>query len=260
MKRGLFCALLFSLCATVLAAESPRDVTKIATNVAAMPIGFTWGPSPKVLLVGGGFAHDFKKLFDQADTATLKAVGCSVNYTEEAADTVRELPKVDAVVLSVNQSGWDLAAVRKALFKFADEGKGIVVLHPAVWFNYPTWPAFYLDLVGGSSRNHGQYGEFEVRVLNKSHPVTKNLPASFLVTDELYYFKPAPEGAMIEVLLQTSPAPKTGTRDEFPSAWIVKHPKARIVGIAIGHDENAHGLPAFQTLLQNAVKWVARKP
>ena len=40
---------------------------------------------------------------------------------------------------------------------------------------------------------------------------------------------------------------------------MVKHPKARIVGITLGHDARAHDLPAYQTLLKNAVQWAAGK-
>ena len=43
----------------------------------------------------------------------------------------------------------------------------------------------------------------------------------------------------------------------FPSVWIVKHPKARIVCIALGHDGKAHDLPAYKTMLRNAVAWAA---
>jgi type 1 glutamine amidotransferase len=39
----------------------------------------------------------------------------------------------------------------------------------------------------------------------------------------------------------------------------VRHGKARIAGIALGHDARAHDLPAFQTLLKNAVAWAAGK-
>jgi type 1 glutamine amidotransferase len=38
-----------------------------------------------------------------------------------------------------------------------------------------------------------------------------------------------------------------------------QHPKARIVCITLGHDHKAHELPAFQTLLRNAVTWAAGK-
>ena len=56
---------------------------------------------------------------------------------------------------------------------------------------------------------------------------------------------------------QTSTA--TGTKKEHPSVWIVKHPKARIAGIALGHDARTHDLPEFKQLLVNAANWAARK-
>jgi hypothetical protein len=39
----------------------------------------------------------------------------------------------------------------------------------------------------------------------------------------------------------------------------VKHAKARIVGLTLGHDAKAHDLPAFQTLLKNSIAWVSGK-
>jgi type 1 glutamine amidotransferase len=59
------------------------------------------------------------------------------------------------------------------------------------------------------------------------------------------------------VLAQTSVA--NGTKKEHPSVWVVTHAKARIVGIALGHDAKAHDLPEFQALLRTAVNWAAGK-
>ena len=39
----------------------------------------------------------------------------------------------------------------------------------------------------------------------------------------------------------------------------MKHPKARIVCITLGHDGKAHEHPAYKTLLQNSLAWAARK-
>ena len=65
-----------------------------------------------------------------------------------------------------------------------------------------------------------------------------------------------PQATPIETLA-TATSPKTGKT--FPSVWIVKHPKARIVCIAPGHDARAHDLPEYKKLLQNAVTWAAGK-
>ena len=229
----------------------------VRTTTASSSAPFAWGDGTKVLLVGGGSSHDFQKFFNLADSAILKAAGCSVNYTEDASVTARELPKADVVVLSVNKTGWDTPEVRKAVFDFANAGKGIVLLHAGVWLNYPKWPEYNAQIVGGMSRGHDRLGEFEVKVLNTSHPITRGVPQSFRIIDELYYFTPATNGTPIEVLAETSTS--TGTKKQHASVWIVKHPKARIAGIALGHDARAHDLPAFKTLLTNAVKWVAGK-
>ncbi|MDB6137002.1 MAG: auracyanin-A, partial [Verrucomicrobiaceae bacterium] len=70
--------------------------------------------------------------------------------------------------------------------------------------------------------------------------------------------EPLPEGtAAIEVMAETTPSQKYGK--PHPSVWITKNDKARIVGIALGHDERVHDLPAFRTILTNAVKWVGGK-
>jgi type 1 glutamine amidotransferase len=45
----------------------------------------------------------------------------------------------------------------------------------------------------------------------------------------------------------------------FPTVWIVKHPKARIVCITLGHDAESHDLDAYKAILRNAVDWAAGK-
>ena len=44
--------------------------------------------------------------------------------------------------------------------------------------------------------------------------------------------------------------------EEYPTVWIVKHPKAKIVGNTLGHDERAHGHEAYKTILRNSLEWV----
>ena len=216
----------------------------------------TWGKGVKVLLVGGGSSHDFHRFFNLADVAMLKAAGHSVNYTESPEDTVRELKNVDVAVLSVNRGEWATPELRKALFEFANAGKGLVLLHAGLWYNFKDWPEYNAQLAGGGSRGHDKLGEFKVNVV-KDHPITKGVTKSFAITDELYYMTPDPAGAPIEVLAETSNSIKFGT--PHPSVFVVKHAKARIAGIALGHDAMAHDLPEFKRLLDNAVKWAAGK-
>ncbi len=239
---------------------APKKVAAIPAPTAtdALPSApMTWGAGTKALLVGGGSSHDYQKFFNRADTETLKAAGFSVNYTEDGATTARELKNVDVAILSVNAAKWATPDCRAALNDFIKAGKGVILLHPGMWYNFGDWPEFNRDLVGGGSRGHDNLGEFSVNVLNKEHPITKGVTASFKVTDELYYVKPDAKGPAMEVLAETSPSKRD--QKPYPSVFVVKHPQTRVVGLALGHDARAHDLPEYKQLLVNAAKWAAQK-
>ena len=227
---------------------------KSDTSTATKPRTFSWGDGTKVLMVGGGSSHDFDKWFNKADLATLTQGGkVSANYTDRPADIAGALKEVDVLYQSSNQK-MDGAELRKALFDFANAGKGLVLIHPGLWYNWPDWPEYNRVLIGGGARGHDKYGEFEVNVDQADHPIMKGVPASFKITDELYYSKFETNGAPTEVL---ATAKNTTNGKTFPSVWTVKHPKARIVCIALGHDAKAHDLEAYKTLIKNAVAWAA---
>ncbi len=220
------------------------------------PVSFTWGKGIKTLIVGGGSSHDFGKWYDKADSATLSAGGlASVNYTDKPINVAPALKDIDVLVQTSNQNMKD-GLLRQAIMDFADAGKGLVLVHPALWYNWADWPEYNRVLVGGGSRGHDRFGEFEVKLSDVKHPVTAGVAASFKITDELYNSIVDPKGTPIQVLA-TATSPVNGK--VFPSVWIVQHPKARIVCIALGHDGKAHDHEAYQKLLQNAVKWAAGK-
>ena len=221
-----------------------------------------WAPGKtKVLIVAGGSSHDFGRFFGATDGATLSAAGFSVNYTEDRDQAAAELGQADVAVISVNRQFFDTPAWRKAVLDFAAAGKGLVMLHPGTWYAYPTWPELNAAIVGGGARGHDRIAKFSVNAVKPEHPVMKGVPASFEVEDELYYLNAGAETARtgtapIEVLAETSPSVKFKT--PHPAVWTTKHAAARIVGIALGHDERVHDHPAFRTLLANAVRWAAR--
>lgn len=215
-----------------------------------------WGAGTKVLLIGGGSSHDFQRFFNLADVALLKATGkFSVNYTESPLDFVDHAKTVDVLVLSVNTPAFTTPAARKALFDHVAAGKGVVLLHAGVWYNYADWPEYNRELAGGGSRGHDRLGEYEVKATNPAHPIMKGVPASFRITDELYYFTPDATGTPIEVLATATSTAKPGT---YPQVFVVKHPKARIAGLTLGHDARAHDLSEFKTLLVNCIEWVRK--
>src|SRR5207245_3275627 len=155
--------------------------------------------STKVLIVGGGSSHDFDRWFNQEDTKTLSAKGqATVAYTDKPDEILPALKDLQVLYLSNNQPLKD-PALRKAIFDFAEAGKGLLLVHPALWYNWADWPEYNRVLVGGGARSHDKYGEFEVHVNVPLHPVMAGVPDSFKINDELYHFEPDKDGAPVQV-------------------------------------------------------------
>ncbi len=227
-----------------------------ASDPAPGLAAFKWGPGKHVLIVGGGSSHDFNRWFRDADSKTLAAEGkVSVNYTDKISEILPALKDVDVLYLSNNQPMKD-SELRKAIFDFADAGHGLLLVHPALWYNWTDWPDYNKTLVGGGARSHYNYGEFEVDVKEPGNPIMAGVPATFRLKDELYRFTPDPNGTPVEVLAESKNLTDGKT---FPTVWIVKRPKARIVCITLGHDAESHDLDAYKTILRNAVNWAAGK-
>lgn len=208
----------------------------------------------RTLIIGGNMHHDFKRWFGDADSATLSG-RAAVKYTEDMSTVLPAMKDLDVLYLSNNQPIAD-PELRKAIFAHADSGKGLLLAHAALWYSWKDWPEYNRVLVGGGSKSHDKYGEFEVTVTETSHPIMQGVPATFKISDELYHHANDPQGTPIHVLA-TGTSPVTGKT--FPVAWITQHPKARIVCLTLGHDGKAHEHPAFKTILQNSLAWLARQ-
>ena len=206
----------------------------------------------QVLIVGGNASHDFERWFHQEDVETLQTENADVVYTEDPDGILPRLEDIDVLYLANNQPLPD-TLLRQAIFDFADAGKGLLLAHPALWYNWEDWPEYNRELVGGGSRSHGPYGPFEVSVSAGDHPIMAGVPTSFTVEDELYRFETDPEGAKMNVLA-VGTEPDTGT--QYPVVWTIDHPSRRIVCITLGHDGATHELEAYKTLLRNSLKWL----
>ncbi len=229
-------------------AEIAQPAASASAAVEQKPAG-----KKRVLIVGGGSSHDFERWFDQADSKTLQAAGYDVEYTSQPSSILERLPKLDVLYLSNNQPLPD-PALREAIFQFAHSGKGLLLVHPALWHNWPDWPQYNRELVGGGARSHDRYGEFEVTVDKPNHPLMAGIPATFAIRDELYHFEKDAKGSAIEVL---ATGRNMSTGKSYPLVWVTQLEGTKIVCITLGHDGQAHDHPAFQTLLKNSVRWLS---
>ena len=209
----------------------------------------------RVLLLGGGRHHDYARWYGQVDRQTLESKGlATVAYTEQPDDVAKQLADVDVLYVATNQP-IESAAVRQAILDFADAGKGLVLGHPANWYNWKDWPEYNAQLVAGGTRGHDPYGRFAVRVIDSAHPVMKGI-RGFETDDERYYYQPVATGPGVQVLANSGDA---RIQPVYPVVFVVNHPRARIVGITLGHDGGAHDLPQYRRLLRQAVEWSARR-
>jgi putative membrane-bound dehydrogenase-like protein len=206
-----------------------------------------------VLVVGGGSSHDFGRWFRDADLATLARAGLTkTRYTEAPGEIAPQLASLKVLCLTNNQPLGG-QALRKGVFDFVARGGGLLLVHPATWYNWADWPEYNAKLVGGGARGHESYGEFEVQVLNTGHPLSAGVPETFRITDELYRFEPDAEGEEIEVV---AIGRSLATGERYPVVWTVARKSGRTVCITLGHDGAAHEHPAYRTLLANSVKWL----
>lgn len=210
---------------------------------------------PEILIVGGGSSHNFERWFNLEDSKILSDAGANVRYTDNV-EYIRELlPEIDILYLSNNQPMAD-SKLRKAIFNFVESGNDLLLAHAAIWYNWSDWPEYNRDLVGGGSRGHDEFGNFEVQIVNDEHPLTKDIAASFEITDELYRFEKDEDGSNIEVLAKGI-EPATG--NEYPVVWTVAYGEGQIMCTTLGHDDQAHQHTAYINLLRNTLDWFQQK-
>ncbi|MCO5052466.1 MAG: ThuA domain-containing protein [Verrucomicrobiae bacterium] len=220
------------------------------------PIRFQWGNGLKVLIIGGGESHDYQQWFNETDVRTLNQMdGVSANYTETTSGLADALKDVDVLIISNNKPFTD-DATKAAIVRHVQNGKGLIGLHPGLWYNWKDWPEYNRTLIGGGSRGHDPLGKFDVVVTEPNHPLMRGVPAKFNLKDELYWFEPDPQGTPIKVLATAHSAQKN---KPYPQVFTVEQPKARVVGITLGHDGDVHNHAAYIQLLRNAVLWSAGK-
>ena len=177
----------------------------------------------------------------------------------------------------------------KARFlELLEAGHGFVFLHHAI-AGWPAWEEF-AEIVGGrflylpgelrgqqrqdSGYRHGVTHNVSVV---KDHPVTRGVPETFRITDELYLYEVFEDS--VEPLLVSN---YEFTAENFYSAakvvreqkmfsnegwehapgsnligWTRSYGASRIVYLQCGDDPVAYACPEFQQLLRNAILWVS---
>jgi type 1 glutamine amidotransferase len=223
----------------------------------------------KVLILTGVNNHDWR-----VTTPTLREILESTGrfdtrVNEEGRGCGPEtFAPYDVLLLNYNDwknSGpwWDDRA-RQAMLDFVRNGRGIVIYHAsnnAFW----GWPE-YDKLVGGTWREtagHAPYHAYTVKILDRDHPITKDMPTSFPETDELYHGLSLQPN--IHILATAWDDPKNcrgpndrcGTGKDEPLIWVQNYGAGRVFQTALGHDAKAMQSGGFRITLARGTEWAA---
>ena len=218
--------------------------------------GWTWQGSsttPIVYLAGsmsrGRQSHHHARVFGFADGQILYGQGeHPYVYTESADEAFRTALANARLLAMANNKPVDDPDSRAAILSHAAAGKPIMVTHPASWYNWEDWPEWNEHIVGGGARSHEPLQPFTVEVLQPAHPLMRDVPPSFEITDELYRAELLPESQAIVLAIGRSQ--ETGAI--YPVVWLRHHGEAQILVNTLGHDDRAHGLAAYKQIVHNA--------
>jgi len=146
--------------------------------------------------------------------------------------------------------------------QYIRDGGGYLGIHGTAWDNQGVWNwPWYTDLLGANERRPSHYEKVNISVEMFDEPSTKNLPATFLVDDEVYtlsrdvrsheYSNPEDN---IEVLLSgETPSFEAG----LPIAWRHTFEGGRAYYLHIGHKSSTFEDSNIRTLLAGAVEWIS---
>lgn len=252
--------LLFTACTLLTYAQVPEGY----------PANYAKAPRFKALVYYTQHAEEAHVQFAEQATTFFKRLnygdGFVLDITTDFSKYPYEKLKEYNVIIMLNTSP-NTKAERDAFEQYMENGGGWVGFHAAAYNDKNThWPWFVKFLGGGVFYcNNWPPQPVLVEVDNEEHPVTKNLPASFVApASEWYQWTPSPrQNKDVEVLLSLSPKNyPLGIKDvvnfgDFPIVWSNKN--YRMIYLNMGHGDEEFIDGTQNLLLVNAFRWVVSK-
>lgn len=231
----------------------------------------------KVLILSGHNNHDWRASTPYLRKLLVDTRRFDVRICEEPTGITHEtLAPYDVIVVDYGGPRWG-EVTEKAIESFVGSGKGMVAVHGASYMfsgldvlaeghaptgiREPPWPE-YARMVGGSwsavppKGFHGQRHSFQVRIVQKEHPIVQGLPAAFTATDELYHqMKFLPSTHILAVAYDD---PKFGgTGQDEPMLCANQYGQGRVFYTALGHDLAAMSEAGFINTFVRGTEWSA---
>jgi len=157
-----------------------------------------------------------------------------------------KLDPYDVCILCATMS--DLTSEQEhGIVDFVDDGKNLFGIHSVTVVDEERKE--YIDLIGGRFTHHSHYHEFQVKIEEKDHPITRGIK-DFKITDELYVLDRVPEGACV---LATA----LWEDRVHPLLYTKSRGKGKVLYNALGHDQAAYNHPVFRELVTNGIQWIS---
>jgi type 1 glutamine amidotransferase len=236
VQRAVCCAL------ALLAIASPTQAQEFSVLVFSKTAGYRHESIP-------------------AGVAAVRALGAQQGFrveTTESADVFADESLARyRVLVFLNTTGDVLNEEQQSAFqRFMARGGGFVGVHSATDTEYD-WP-WYGRLVGTYFKSHPRIQTARLRVTDREHPSTVQLPAAWERRDEWYNFRfdPAPNARVLLVIDERSYSGGTMT-GHHPMAWCQDYEGGRAWYTALGHTVETYAEPLFLAHLLGGIRWAA---
>jgi len=184
----------------------------------------------------------------EAGIAAIKKLGAENNFDVDATEDSLYLSDANfkkyKTVIFLSTTGTILGKDQElALQNFIHNGGGFVGIHAATDCEYE-W-AWYVKMIGGSFLSHPQQQEAKLIIVDKTHPSTKHLPATWQRKDEWYNFKNL--NPDVTVLIKIDETSYTGGKngDNHPMAWYHSYDGGKIFYTELGHTNESYSDPLY---------------
>ena len=173
------------------------------------------------------------------------------------------------LIIQLNYPPFNWTPIAQAAFeKYVTEGKGgwMGFHHAGLLGDFDGYPMspWFSNFMGGIRFTHylPNFARATVRIEDRSHPLAKGLPESFVIEKEEWYTwsaSPRPNVHVIANVDEASYRPNTMIKmgGDHPVIWSNPHYKARNVYIFMGHHAGLFDDANFVQLFRNAIFWGA---
>jgi len=170
-----------------------------------------------------------------------------------ALENNRDWPKEQSVPWITEEQG-------RAIKDFVEAGGGLYALHNSSHISLSSRD--YREVMGGAYIMHPALRPFKVSVVNKEHPITRDVQ-DFIVNDEQHFvtYDKDPKYIFLQSENTDGLAGSDGGKDlgtKSIAGWAYDYGQGRVVFTGVGHTLHALWEPEYFKLQKNAVRWLLK--